>query len=126
MAGDVDKASSYKLTRLEQLAVQGVQAREREIQVTMLAPLQSDFNEVLVSITSRLGLEADAFGKTHRLDLDTFSVVAAPPPSDKPEDLPRSEIANPGQDNGNIDLPTTERWREQEPFATQSGNRRRN
>lgn len=63
------------LTRIEKIAMQGIQAREREIQQTVLKPFQEDFQEVLRTISERLGLAPGAFGTTHALNVENFTVT---------------------------------------------------
>jgi hypothetical protein len=73
-----------KLTKLEQLAFQGIMAREREIAEKLHNPLQADTKELTAAIATRLGLPPDALGTTHKIDFNTFSVMlteAVPAPA---------------------------------------------
>lgn len=67
-----------KLSEMERLIVTGLMAREREIQREYLTPYQQDFAFFLRSVEERMGLEREAIGKTHQLDLSSFTIVEMP------------------------------------------------
>lgn len=65
-----------ELTSLEKIALQGLVARERDIQEKLLTPLQRDFQEVIKGIESRLGIVVGEIGTKYLLDLESGSITA--------------------------------------------------
>jgi hypothetical protein len=70
-----------ELSTVERIMIDGLQAREREIQRDYTAPLQMDYQLVARAIEERLGLETGAIGTRYVIDVTTHSLieVSAPP-----------------------------------------------
>ncbi len=67
-----------QLTDTERMLLAGFSAREREIQTSLLEPLQRDYESFGRMIEERLGLEQGALGTTHRVDAETLMVEPMP------------------------------------------------
>ncbi len=75
-----------ELSTTERIMMDGLQAREREIERDYIAPLRMDYTLVARTVESRLGLETGSIGARYAIDMATHTVVEVNPPStDSPD-----------------------------------------
>lgn len=73
---------NINLGRLERLAFEGLQAREREIQRDYLQPLQDSFREFIVEVEAKFDVK---IGETHLISGDGKQLIA------RADNLPKEE-----------------------------------
>jgi len=76
-----------ELSKLEILALKGINAREREIQEKIAAlakPIQTDLSDIMVEIQARIKTTNPTFefGKTHKLDIANLTLQPIEKPSE--------------------------------------------
>lgn len=77
---DVETPKVMTLSKTERIMFEGIQAREREAERTVLIPIREDLDEVLRAVHDRLGLPPGSIGTTHSLDTATWTVMMVPRP----------------------------------------------
>jgi len=78
----LDEQAPLELTAIERMLLEGLMARDREIQ-RVVAPLQRDYAEVTRQIADRAGIAPERIGTTHRIDTDTWALVPMPVASEQ-------------------------------------------
>jgi hypothetical protein len=121
-------SEAMPLSKTEQIMFKGIQAREREAERNVLAPLREDLQEVLQMITERLGIPSGSIGTTHALDIENWVVMPNPTPPQGPSDdgdRGDDDQQGPIRPNGSGDEIRTE-LREMSRTPDQNGERRSN
>ncbi len=94
-----------ELNTAERIMMDGLQAREREIEREYNTPLRADYQMVARLIETRLNLEPGSVGSRYAIDLASHRLVEVNPPQETPEtpevpaapETPQGDEASPSE-----------------------------
>lgn len=93
---------TFKLNKMEQLALKGIQAADRELAARQ-QQVQSDFRELNEAVAEHYEISVDDIGpgKKYNYDFSTYLLVEQPRPKEiKPEQQEKTNRKNKNQENG--------------------------